>query len=43
LAEIPRRQELAARPSLAVLFAGDARKDKNNRNQRIAEAYRLHG
>jgi REP element-mobilizing transposase RayT len=41
LKEVPRRERLTARPSLAKLFAKAS--DKTTRNERIREALRLHG
>jgi hypothetical protein len=41
LKEVPRRERLTARPSLAKLFAKVA--DKTTRNERIHEALRVHG
>jgi hypothetical protein len=41
LKEVPRRERLTARPSLARLFA--KARDKATRNERIYEGLRVHG
>ena len=41
LKELPRRERLTARPSLATLFAKVS--DRQTRNERTREALRVHG